>query len=43
MATEEIWNEIEKLTTIEKLKLIEEIVRSIREDLENSSATESKR
>ena len=34
MTKEEIWNEIEKLTTIEKLQLIEDIARSIREELE---------
>ncbi len=35
MATkEEIWNEIERLTLIEKLRLIEDIARSIREELD---------
>ena len=33
MSIEEIWIEIEKLTTIEKLELIEMIARSIREEL----------
>ena len=36
---EEIWSEIEKLTVIEKLQLIEEIARSIREDLEKDNKT----
>ncbi|MGI8641531.1 MAG: hypothetical protein ACR2MG_16495 [Pyrinomonadaceae bacterium] len=34
MTNEEIWGEIEKLTIVEKLQLIEDIARSIREDLE---------
>ncbi len=33
MTKEEIWGEIEKLTTVEKLRLIEDIARSIREEL----------
>ncbi len=33
LTKEEIWSEIEKLTTIEKLRLIEDIARSIREEL----------
>jgi hypothetical protein len=38
MATkDEIWEEIEKLTTIEKLELIEYIARSIREELEKDT------
>jgi hypothetical protein len=36
MNLKENWNEIEKLTTVEKLSLIEEIVRSIKRDLEKA-------
>ncbi len=35
MTREEIWSEIEKLTTVEKLRLIEDIARSVREEIEN--------
>lgn len=37
MTKDEIWEEIGKLTTIEKLELIEYIARSIREELEKEN------
>lgn len=33
LTKEKLWEEIEKLTTLEKLRLIEDIARSIREEL----------
>lgn len=34
---EEIWEEVARLTTIEKLQLIEYIARSIREEIEKET------
>ncbi len=35
MTQEQILEEIEKLTVIEKMQLIEDIARSVREEIEN--------